>query len=310
MMRIVFFSYRGSIGARCLQWLLQRPDAEVVAVVTWPDYVHPDLRIAVKEVLYDTYIPLYQPRNVNDAAFASALRRLEPDLFVSMYFGKVFQPELLAIPRYGCVNVHNSLLPRYRGQAPDLWAVANGDSEAGQTMHYLDEGVDSGDIIASLAIPIAPDDTGYSLGVKLEDLGVRLFKEAFPAVLSGTAKRTPQDHSLATRCRAPRPEDARIDWQLPARSIANFVRAFTRPYMGAYSLLGGRKVRIWRVAVVTEPVSPLADGIPGQLVATLPHGPAVRCQDGLVELLDFSVDGMDEQSGRLWLGSSTSPQLG
>jgi len=304
-MRIVFFSYRGTIGARCLEWLLRRQDAEVLAVVTWPDYVHPEIKIAVKEVLYDAHIPLYQPRDVNSPKFVAVLESMEPDLFVSMYFGKLFKPTLLAVPRHGCVNLHNSLLPRYRGQAPSIWAVANGDEEAGQTLHYLDEGMDTGDIIAAKSIPISPDDTGYTLGLKLEDLGVELFKEAFPAVLAGTAPRRPQDDSQATVCRAPRRSDARINWNKPAQSVANFVRAFTRPLMGAFTELGGRTVRIWEAAVVDEPEPWHESSLPGDIIGVGKSGPIVRCSDGAVVLQDFEVDGVDDETALLWLGGAS-----
>ena len=251
-MRLVFFAYRGTIGARCLHWLLSRVDAEVAAVVTWPDYLHPEISIAVKEVLYDAHLPLYQPRDVDSPAFVERLRRLEPDLLVSMYFGKLLRAPLLAVPRHGCVNIHNSLLPKYRGQAPSIWAIVNGDLETGQTVHYLDEGMDSGDIIAQKSLPISEHDTGYTLGQKLEDVGVHLFQEVFPAVLSGAAPRVPQNDSLATYCRAPRPGDARIDWARPAPAVHNFVRAFTQPMGGAFTRLGGKTVRVWDTAVLDD----------------------------------------------------------
>lgn len=293
-MRIVFFSYRGTIGARCLQWLLDQPQAEVAAVVTWPDYVHPEIRIAVKEVLYDAHLPLYQPRDVNSPAFVNLLESLSPDLFVSMYFGKLFRAPLLAVPRHGCVNIHNSLLPRYRGQAPNVWAIANGDTVSGQTMHYLDEGMDTGDIIAQKEIPVLPTDTGYTLGAKLEDLGVELFKEAFPAVLNGTATRQKQDDSLATVCRSPRPQDLRLDWSKPAESISNFVRAFTRPSRGAFTRFGGLTVRVWAARPAEVPWA--AGCAPGDVAGVLAEGPVVRCGDGCVVLSDFEVEGTDRDS--------------
>ncbi len=297
-MRIVFFSYRGAIGARCLRWLLDRPEAEVAAVVTWPDYVHPEIDIAVKEVLYDAHLPLYQPRDVNSSAFVERMARLEPDVFVSMYFGKIFKPALLSVPRHGCVNIHNSLLPRYRGQAPGLWAVASGDTVTGQTMHYLDEGIDTGDIIAQKSIPIEPDDTGHTVGVKLEDLGVELFREAFPSVLAGTAERRPQDNSLATVCRSPRPRDLRIDWNRPADSVANFVRAFTRPVAGAWTRLGGLRVRVW--AARPTPAG-CADAAPGEVVGVTALGPLVKCGSGAVVLTDFEVQGIEDRAAALGL---------
>ncbi|NPV08854.1 MAG: methionyl-tRNA formyltransferase [Anaerolineae bacterium] len=302
-MRIVFFSYRGTIGARCLQWLLQQPQAEVLAVVTWPDYVHPEIKIAVKEVLYDAHLPLYQPRDVNSSAFVALLHSLRPDLFVSMYFGKLFKAPLLSVPPQGCVNIHNSLLPRYRGQAPNIWAVANGDTVSGQTMHYLDEGMDTGDIIARKEIPVDPADTGYTLGAKLEDLGVELFKEAFPAVLNGTAGRQKQDDSQATVCRAPRPHDARIDWTRPAPAIANFVRAFTRPYMGAFTRLGGLTVRVWSSRPAPE-LPWQADAAPGDVAGVEAEGPIVRCGQGHLILTDFEVEGIQDRSSALSLLSA------
>lgn len=298
-MRIVFFSYRGTIGARCLRWLLDQPKAEVAAVVTWPDYVHPEINIAVKEVLYDAHLPLYQPRDVNSSDFVERVARLEPDLFVSMYFGKIFRPALLAVPRHGCVNIHNSLLPKYRGQAPSLWAVANGDTVTGQTMHYLDEGTDTGDIIAQKSIPITPEDTGHTVGAKLEDLGVELFCEAFPGVLDGTADRRRQDNSLATVCRSPRPVDLRIDWRQPAEGVANFVRAFTRPVAGAWSRFGGLKMRVW----AARPTQTGSGGgtMPGEVVGVAAGGPVVRCGTGAVVLTDFEVEGVDSRATALAL---------
>jgi len=297
-LRIVFFSYRGTIGARCLEWLLGRSDAETLAVVTWPDYVHPEIRIAVKEVLYDAHLPLYQPRDPNSPGFVEVMRSLEPDLFVSMYFGKLFKAPLLAVPRLGCVNIHNSLLPRYRGQAPSIWAVANGDTVSGQTMHYLDEGVDTGDIIAQKSCPVTDEDTGYTLGAKLEDLGVALFKEAFPMVLSGNAPRQPQDDSLATRCRSPRPSDLRIDWTKSALGVRNFVRAFTAPMAGAYTRAAGLTGRVWEVRPTSDDER-WPSGRPGDVVGVAPSGPVVRCGDGCVVLRRFGIEGLDEAESRL-----------
>lgn len=307
-MRIVFFSYRGTIGARCLRWLLDRPDAEVVAVVTWPDHLHPEIEIAVKEVLYDAHLPLYQPRDVNSAAFVERMAALRPDLFVSMYFGKIFKAPLLAVPRHGCVNIHNSLLPKYRGQAPSLWAVANGDTITGQTMHYLDEGTDTGDIIARKSIPIAPDDTGHTVGAKLEDLGVELFQEALPSVLAGTAVSRMQDDSQASVCRSPRHRDLRIDWSRSAQQVSDFARAFTRPVAGAHARLGGLTVRVW----AAKPFSAEAGipAVPGEVVGVIGSGPVVRCGDGDVVLTDFTIEGVEDPAAALALIGGGRRRLG
>jgi methionyl-tRNA formyltransferase len=298
-MRIVFFSYRGTIGARCLQWLLERDDAEVAAVVTWPDYVHPETKIAVKEVLYDAYVPLYQPRDVNDPRFVDLVRGLRPDVCVSMYFGKLFKAPLLSLPPQGCVNVHNSLLPLYRGQAPSIWTVANGDTVTGQTMHYLDEGMDTGDVIAQKSCPVTPEDTGHTVGAKLEDLGVELFEEAFPLVLADKAPRTPQDGSRATVCRSPRPTDLRIDWTRSAEGVHNFVRAFTTPMAGAYTRVGGATLRVFEARPVAGRSRWSATAAPGEVVGVSSAGPVVRCGEGYVVLRRFAFEGLDEAASRL-----------
>ena len=157
----------------------------------------------------------------------------------------------------------------------------------GQTMHYLDEGTDTGDIIATKSIPIEPADTGHTVGVKLEDLGVQLFQEVFPSVLAGTAPRYKQDDSEATVCRSPRPRDMRIDWTRSSAQIAHFVRAFTHPVAGAHTRLGGLTVRVWKA----RPTDTASAGTPGDVMGVSAAGPVVRCGQGQLVLTDFEIEG-------------------
>ena len=179
-MRIVYFTYWGKIGDRVLDWMVKNTNEEIIAVVSRPG----DQGESIKDIAFRYYLPLYQPQeNVNDSRFIEVLRKLKPDLFISMYFGRLFSPELLDVPGLGCINMHPSLLPKGRGQGPSTWPIVYGDKETGQTIHYLDEGIDSGDIIAQRVMPIEPDDTSATLGAKLEDLGFKLFTETWPLSL-------------------------------------------------------------------------------------------------------------------------------
>jgi methionyl-tRNA formyltransferase len=305
-MRMVIFAYWGDIGIRCFEWLMEQGE-EVIAVVTRPG----EPGEAVKAAVFKHYVPVYQPPgNVNESRFIEILRRLSPDLFFSTYFGRLFSPELLAVPRLGCINMHNSLLPKYRGQAPSTWGIINGDTVGGQTIHWLDEGIDSGDIIAQKSIPIEPDDTGSTLGRKLVDLGVELFKETYPLIKAGEAPRIPQNDEEATYCVSARPRHARIDWTKSAGEIRNLVRAFSRPPQGAYTYLRGERLYVYWCQLVEEPL-PFVGQLPGQLLAVTGGGILTRTGSGQLLITDASWGEMraaEAASGAGWpLGLPATP---
>jgi len=284
-MRTVFFTYWGTIGDRVLEWLLDQGE-HVVAVVTRPGGPGE----TAKEIAFRRYVPLLQPPgNVNETPFLELLRSLEPDLFISMYFGRLFGPELLAIPKIGCVNMHPSLLPKYRGQGPTAWAIINGDTETGQTVHWLDEGIDTGDIIAQKAIPIAPDDTGATLSERMQDLGIGLFQETWPLIKSGDAPHIPQDNSQAIYCVAPRSRHARIDWHKTPTGIRNLVRTFTRPGRGAQARINNDRLRVWEVKVPERPLSFSKEILPGEVLAVTGEGVLVQTGGGQLLLADTEV---------------------
>jgi methionyl-tRNA formyltransferase len=283
-MRIVYFTYWGTIGDRVLEWMVEHTDDTIVAVVSRPG----EPGETVKDVAFKYYLPLYQPPvNINDPSFLDVLRALEPDVFISMYFGRLFSPDLLAVPKVGCINMHPSLLPKYRGQGPTTWPLYYGDTETGQTVHWLDEGIDSGDIIAQRAIPIEPKDTSRTLGRKLEQLGIELFVETWPLISAGKAPRVKQDDSLATYSVAGRPRHAVIDWSRTAVELCNQVRAFTAGY-GARTRLGERRLYVWSAkpyqgALVVEP------GVPGQILGVAESGVVIQAGDGPIVLTKTSV---------------------
>lgn len=284
-MRIVYFTYWGTIGDRVLEWMVNNTDDGVVGVVTRPGQAGE----TVKDTAFSHYLPLYQPpENVNDPEFVEVLSKLEPDLFISMYFGRLFSPQLLAVPKVGCINMHPSLLPKYRGQGPSTWPLYYGDTETGQTIHWLDAGIDSGDIIAQRAIPIEPEDTSRTLGRKLTDLGVTLFTETWPAISSGEAPRIKQDDSLAIYTVAARPEHAVIDWTRPVADIVNQVRAFTARY-GARTHLGEKRLYVWK----TEPYQgepSFGSEVPGQILAVVRSGVVVQAGNGPILLTRTSIE--------------------
>ncbi len=283
-MRIVFFTYWGTIGDRILEWMVTEAQANIVAVVSRPG----EPGETVEEVAFKYYLPLYKPlTNVNDPKFIQVLRRLEPDLFISMYFGRLFSPDMLAVPKLGCINMHPSLLPKYRGQGPSTWPIINGETETGQTIHWLDEGIDTGDIIAQKAIPIDPEDTGATLSAKLTELGIELWKETWPLIASGKAPRIPQDDSQATYSVAPRRSHARIQWTDPAWRIHNMVRAFTRPGKGAWARVAGKRLYVWKSQVLEEPLA--RSGKPGEILSITGRGVIVQTGEGQILLRDTQV---------------------
>lgn len=289
-MRIVYFTYWGTIGDRVLEWMVTHTDDTIAAVVSRPG----EPGESIKDVAFRHYLPLYQPPvNINDPRFLDVLRALEPDVFISMYFGRLFSPDLLAVPKVGCINMHPSLLPKYRGQGPTTWPLYNGDTETGQTVHWLDAGIDSGDIIAQRAIPIEPDDTSRTLGRKLETLGVDLFVETWPLISAGKAPRCKQDDSLATYSVAARPRHAVMDWSRTTVELCNQVRAFTVG-LGARTRLGERRLYVWKAKPYAGTVA-LGPGVPGQVLGVAESGVVVQAGDAPIVLTHTSVgpDGPD-----------------
>jgi len=279
---IAVFGY-SEVGHRCLELLLRRR-ARVVAVFTHADA--PDERRwfgSVAELARDAGIPVHVFEDPRDPALLDALRATAPDLLFSFYYRQLLPPEVLAVARLGAFNMHGSLLPRYRGRAPVNWAVLNGETETGATLHHMLAKADAGDIVDQERVPIGPEDTAAEVGTRVADASVRILDRRLAELCEGRAPRRPQDELRATRFGRRRPEDGRIDWSRSAREVVDLVRAVTRPFPGAFTDTEGGRLFVWRARVGPS------GGHPGTVLATNPL--TIAAGDRAVEILDASLEG-------------------
>ena len=284
-MKIVFFG-TPEFAVPSLDAVLSA--GEVVAVVTRADkprgrglHVEPP---PVARAANEYALEVLQPTSLRDPAFLARLRALAPDIGVLVAYGRLVPPEVLALPRHGIINVHPSLLPRYRGAAPVARAIAAGDTETGVTILYLSEELDAGDVILQKTVPIDPEDTTRTLTARLAEEGAALLAEALRLIEAGRAPRQPQDHSRATWAPRLTREDGQIDWRRPAAAIVNLIRACD-PWPGAFTDLWGDEIKIWRATPV--PPQGTATAPPGT-VLRVPHDDrspiAVAAGDGMVQV--------------------------
>lgn len=247
-MRIVFMG-TPQFSVPSLLALLMSKD-QVVGVVTQPD--RPKGRgqniipSPVKAICEREHIPVLQPLKMKAPEFLDALRAWTPDVIAVTAFGRILPPVILTLPPRGCINVHGSLLPKYRGAAPVQWAIIRGERETGITTMLMDEGMDTGAMLLQERVPIHPDDTAGTLAPKLAAAGGRLLIETLGQLKAGTLRPQPQDHSLATMAPLLKKEDGLVDWTLPAKDIANRVRGLS-PWPGAYTSVNGERWNLWRV---------------------------------------------------------------
>jgi UDP-4-amino-4-deoxy-L-arabinose formyltransferase/UDP-glucuronic acid dehydrogenase (UDP-4-keto-hexauronic acid decarboxylating) len=200
---------------------------------------------SVTEFCRERGIPVFTPKDVNAPPWPDRIRAAAPDLLFSFYYRSMLKKEILGIPPLGAMNLHGSLLPKYRGRAPVNWVLVKGETETGVTLHIMTEKPDAGDIVGQAAVPIAFDDTALTLFGKMEDAASRLLADLLPRIADGEIPRRPNDLARGSYFGGRRPEDGRIDWARPAVEIYNLVRAVTRPYPGAFAELAGEKVVVW-----------------------------------------------------------------
>jgi methionyl-tRNA formyltransferase len=253
---------------------------EVLAVVAQPDRPagrgHALREPATKAWARDQGVAVLQPEKVRDGRLAAELSALRPDLLCVAAYGRILGKDLLELAPYGAVNVHGSLLPRYRGAAPIQWAIAEGAGETGVSIMQMDEGLDTGDVLLQRALPIAPEDTAETLAPRLAALGGEALVAALALLAKGALVPVKQDPGRATLARILTKEDGRIEWTRPAREIADRLRGFS-PWPGAWTTLDGRTVKL--LAAAPEP-GPAAGGRPGEARRSKDHGLAVRCGQG------------------------------
>ncbi|MBL8831024.1 MAG: formyltransferase [Rhodospirillales bacterium] len=222
-----------------------------------------------------------------------------PDLILSCYYRRMIPSRILAHAKRGAFNMHGSLLPRYRGRAPVNWAVLNGETEVGVTLHHMVKRADAGDIVDAEAVPVGSDETAYEAMTNVVEAARKVLARQIEALLAGTAPRAAQDESRATYFGGRKPEDGRIDWSWPTARIVNLVRAVAEPFPGAFSDAGDRRLFVWRARAVA------GAGLPGTLLSAGPR-PVVAAGDGAVELLRWSWgDGPRVESGALGLAAGT-----
>ena len=277
-MRIVFMG-TAELASPCLEAVAKVPGYGVVAVVTQPDRPKGrDLKPTpppVKVTAERLGLPVQQPPKIREPAAIDSLRAVQPDLIIVVAYGQILPKSVLEIPRLGCINVHTSLLPRWRGAAPIQYTILHGDRETGVTTMYMDEHMDTGDIILQRAQLIHADDTSATLHDRLAKLGADLLVETVGLIAEGKAPRAKQDETRATYAKKITKDDGRIDWTRSAVEIERQVRAFN-PWPGTHTRLGDLLLKVWKIEVV-EGVS----GNPGELlsgfvVATSQGGVRIR----------------------------------
>ena len=283
------------ISAICLKELIAS-DNEIVAVVTGKDKPRGRGNVmtptAVKALALEHSIPVYTPDSLRTEEFAALLSELNPELIAVVAYGKILPKSVLDFPKYGCVNVHVSLLPLYRGAAPMQRAIIEGRKETGVTIMYMAEGVDTGDIITYEAFPIGPEDDFEAIHDRSADVGAKLLVKTIASLADGTATRTPQDDSLATHAAKIEKEDCKIDFTRSAVVLDCAIRGVT-PIPGAFAYHGGKMLKIYKA----KPVS--GKGRPGEVIAVDAKGVGsftVACGEGALEVLGVIPEGKGRMS--------------
>lgn len=266
----------------------------VVGVVTQPDrpagrgkrLTPPPVKVLAQEL----GLPLMQPRRLRDPEAMARLREWAPDLIVVTAYGQILRPEVLQLPRYGCLNVHASLLPRWRGASPIQHAILAGDAETGVTIMLMDEGLDTGPILRQRATPVGPEETAGQLSARLAEMGADLLIETLPDYLAGALQPQPQDDSRATYAPLLKKEDGRLDFTRPAAYLARQVRAFD-PWPGTFTNWEGQILKVKRAYAVAAPS-------PGPGVRLVHEGlPAVGTGEGVLVLVEVQPAGKRAMSG-------------
>jgi len=270
---------------------LLKSGRNVAVVVTQPDRPKGRGRglmpPPVKEFASRVGIPVYQPSRLSDPSFIEALKEISPVYIVVVAYGKLIPPDILKIPERGCINVHASLLPEYRGASPIQWAILHGRPYTGITTMMMDEGLDTGDILLQERIDIDRNDTAGSLSVKLSDLGVRLLIKTLDGLDRGDIVPVPQDHEKATYAPLLKKEDGLIDWGAPSEDIFNKIRGLD-PWPGSYTFYKGERWGIWRGEVLE---TRFPSSVPGEIVEVSAEGIVVVTGDGSLEVKEIQVEG-------------------
>ena len=287
MSSAVVFAYH-SVGVRCLKVLLGQ-GVEIPLVVTHADDPGEEIWFAsVREAAAEYGIPTITPEDPNAADVVSRVASCAPDFVFSFYYRRMLKAPLLAVPAGGALNMHGSLLPKYRGRAPVNWAIIHGETETGATLHYMTEKPDNGDIVGQTAVPILPDDTAREVFDKVVVAAELTLHTALPALIAGNAPRRPQDLRRGSYFGGRRPEDGVIDWSKSAPEIHNLVRAVAPPFPGARTTVAGSPARILRSRVLDVDARPPD----GAFLSVEDDRIVARCGGGgMLAVLELEIDG-------------------
>ncbi len=298
MMKAIVFAYH-DIGCAGLKALTEA-GYDVQAVFTHTDDPgENNFFSSVARLGAELDLPVYAPEDVNHPLWVDRIRELQPDVIFSFYYRHMLSDEILSLAPLGGFNLHGSLLPRYRGRAPVNWALVNGETETGATLHKMVKRPDAGDIVGQQKVTIADNDTALTLHKKVLEAAQAVLKEQLPKLKNGTATFTKQDESQASYFGRRTAADGEILWHKSAKEINNLVRAVTEPYPGAFSYLGQRKLIVWRSRVLDTQ----HDKQPGTVLSTAPL--VIACGEGALEI----VAGQNE-SGLYVQGSRLAQEMG
>lgn len=288
MNRAVVFAYH-NVGCRCLSVLLAH-EVDVALVVTHRDNPKETIWFdSVAELAALHGIPVITPDNPNTPEVIAQIRALQPDFYFSFYYREMLKRELLEIPTRGALNMHGSLLPKYRGRVPVNWAIIHGEAETGSTLHYMTEKPDNGDIVAQQAVPILPNDTALQVFQKVTVAAEIALNDCLPDLLAGRAKAIKQDLSKGAYFGGRKAEDGVIDWSRSAQTIHNLVRAVAPPYPGATTRLVGKPMRILQ----TQMGICTANGKETPSFYVKEGKAYAICGKGVLRVLRFELDGKE-----------------
>jgi methionyl-tRNA formyltransferase len=291
-MRIIFIG-TGEIGLPALHALTKDPEHHVLAVVTQPDRpVGRQLKLAaspIKEAAFKLHLKIYQPEKIGSATSVAQLKYLKPDLIVVAAYGQILTKDILDSPKYGCLNIHASLLPKYRGASPIHAAIAAGERQSGVTIMWMDEGLDTGDILLQETTTLRRHETAETLHDRLAKIGAAALLKAIPLVETGDAPRLKQDKALATLTKKLHKEDGHIKWDRPQKEIDAHIRAMT-PWPSAYAWIPQENDHKM-LKIFTTIISRRAKGKPGEVVRVDKHGILVAAKVGGLLLREVQLEG-------------------
>ena len=301
-LRVIFFG-TAELACPSLSMLFRSPAFDVATVVTQPDrpkgrHLAPQPSL-VKMLATQVNLPVLQPDRARNPSFIDQLAQLRPDLVVVVAYGQILPRQILDLPAFGCLNVHASLLPKYRGAAPIQWAILNDEKDTGVTIMKMDEGLDTGSILCQQTTPIATDDDAPTLAERLARIGAELLLKTIPDYVSGRIVPRKQPDQGASYARKIAKEDGHLDWAQPARSLWNRVRAFV-PWPGAYTSLPGEPrpqlLKIWQADVAGP-----SDAPAGEILAASRDGIVVSCGQESLRILVLQLEGGRRLNAREFL---------